>query len=388
MSGYWTLVQVIGAVLVALISVFFSGILLESYKRHRDRQGVASALAGEIFSIIHMAQRREHAKHFAFILATLESGEKVSWPDITGGDPSQDDPVVKSQMDRLGFLPDNIPERIVTFYTYMRGIRIDIANLSKGAFREPRIEAEIIRADLIVWDDAVRLGNDLWRDLRNIATQPWWLQSFLVRRKKEIHQTSVNLFGKLRYYVKRTLGVQRQHDSAANTNPPQPTSGNVADNIGDALPLEPNTAELFASPFKELAVDMSTYLDATLLPTAGATFDGNRERALRHLLIDTQAAVFLERASRFIFGSQIDAVIYLGANNARATREEITRFYSAARQADPERYARYPFDAWLGFLHRNGLVFIDGDAVILSPGGKALINYMQARGYLTPRPGG
>src|SRR5277367_4150652 len=96
MSGYWILGQITVTILAALMSVFFSGILLESYKRHRDLQGVASALAGEIYSIIQITQRREHPKTFAMLLANLEADQTIDWADVTGGDPSKDDPVVKN----------------------------------------------------------------------------------------------------------------------------------------------------------------------------------------------------------------------------------------------------------------------------------------------------
>lgn len=72
--------QVIAGLLGALLTVLFSGIVLELYKRHRDLQGVASAVAGEIYSIIHMIEKRETAKHFARLLAQLEfwSGDQLA----------------------------------------------------------------------------------------------------------------------------------------------------------------------------------------------------------------------------------------------------------------------------------------------------------------------
>jgi hypothetical protein len=100
--------------------VIFSGILLESYKRHRDLQGTASAIAGEIYSIIHMSEKRQHAAHFAMLLTRLEAGEEAEFPNITGGDPPNIDPVIEKHFDRVGLLPHNLPERIATFYTYMR----------------------------------------------------------------------------------------------------------------------------------------------------------------------------------------------------------------------------------------------------------------------------
>jgi hypothetical protein len=40
------------------------GVALEAYRRRRDRQGTASALAGEISSILFMVERRRYVDHF------------------------------------------------------------------------------------------------------------------------------------------------------------------------------------------------------------------------------------------------------------------------------------------------------------------------------------
>ena len=92
-------------------------------------------------------------------------------------------------LERLGTLPGNIPERIVTFYTYLRGIRMDIQNLSKGVFKDPAAQAFIIRADLVLWAEAAQLGKSLWADLRQVATGQWWpisLWNGLVARSRHL----------------------------------------------------------------------------------------------------------------------------------------------------------------------------------------------------------
>jgi hypothetical protein len=41
------------------------------------------------------------------LLARLEAGENVVFPDITGGDPPKIDPVIEKHLDRIGLLPHN-----------------------------------------------------------------------------------------------------------------------------------------------------------------------------------------------------------------------------------------------------------------------------------------
>jgi hypothetical protein len=378
--------QALAALLGALVTAFFSGIILESYKRHRDLQGVASAIAGEIYSLIHIVEKRETAAHFARLLAELEAGRNVDWTDVTGGDPAQDDPVVKSLLGRLGSLPGNIPERIATFYTYLRGIRIDIQNLTKGVFKDPGTQAFIIRADLVFWADATQLGKGVWADLRQVATTQWWplsLWNRLVARSRLLARQAHHECQKAISKIRGTTDSHRRTPGS----PPQPSETEETSNAG-ALPDTPPAAESFAAPFQDLATAVANDIDTVMLPSIMPNFGGNRERALRHALIDFRSAVYLERASRFLFGSQIDSLIFLGANSGRATIGEIHRFYAAAVESEPEIYTTYPFEGWLGFLCNQGLVGREGDIVSMLPGGKAIISYMQMRGYLRTRAKG
>jgi hypothetical protein len=63
-----------------------------------------------------------------------------------------------------------LPERIVRFYHFVAGIRVDIERLSAGEFDHdlPR-KAYLVREDLDLWNEAVGLGRDLVRELREVA---------------------------------------------------------------------------------------------------------------------------------------------------------------------------------------------------------------------------
>jgi hypothetical protein len=64
------------------------------------------------------------------------------------------------------------------------------------------------------------------------------------------------------------------------------------------------------------------------------------------------------------------------------------RYYEAATIVHRDIYPLNPYGSWLGFPQNNGLVRVGGDAVILTPAGKAIIPYMRSLNYLTPRPRG
>ena len=125
--------------------------------------------------------------------------------------------------------------------------------------------------------------------------------------------------------------------------------------LSEALP-SPVNAQIFAPEFRELVAEVSAFVERVALPNTLPNFSGDTEQALKHLLIDFQSATALERASRFIFGSQVETLIYLGTAGGMATKTEIIRHYDAAKASYPDIYARYSFDGWLvGFSFEEWL---------------------------------
>lgn len=122
------------------------------------------------------------------------------------------------------------------------------------------------------------------------------------------------------------------------------------------------------------------------IPVYMANLKLSREETLRHMFVDYSAALYLERASRVIFGSQIDAINYLVAIGGTAQKDDLRPYYSQAASANPLVYANYPFDMWLQFLLGWDLVRIEGTKVVLTAAGKAIVPYMQTWGYLNSRP--
>jgi hypothetical protein len=277
--------QVFAALLGALVTVIFSGILLESYKRHRDLQGTASAIAGEIYSIIHMSEKRQHAAHFAMLLTRLEAGEKAEFPNITGGDPPNIDPVIEKHLDRVGLLPHNLPERIATFYTYMRGIRIDLVNLAKGEFSDPKIQAGVIRADLVLWGDAVQLGNSLWAELRNLAGKVWWLHASVLQFKASCRDWTVRGIMVVKGHIDKLVGRAAAVASPSNTAS-QASAVVTPPTLAGTLPQ--SAASLFEPPFQELVGEVEAKIEGEL-PALSARLAKSREESLKHALLVSES---------------------------------------------------------------------------------------------------
>jgi hypothetical protein len=161
------------------------GVALEMYKRRRDRQGTASALAGEIASILYMTKKRGHVEFFQQMLPALDQGQYVSIPVLA---PAGDyrDPVADRYIDRLGLLPSNYAERIVRFYTILAGVRSDLQRMASGGFKgNPSAMATVIREDLRVWAEATQLGEEIVIELRKVASpiRSRWPKRFSRRRR-------------------------------------------------------------------------------------------------------------------------------------------------------------------------------------------------------------
>ena len=106
------MIQGLFALLGAVLGVLLSGVAAESYKRHRDRQGAASAIAGEILAVLNLTEKRNYIAAFIYIAEELEAGRPTKVPDILQR-PITLEPVVTAYLDRLGLFGGTVPERPV-----------------------------------------------------------------------------------------------------------------------------------------------------------------------------------------------------------------------------------------------------------------------------------
>lgn len=164
--------------IIGAAAILGAGIFAESYKRHRDRQGTASALAGEIHAILNISERRKYVEAFESFAKLLEQGQQVIIPRFLAR-PLELDPVVDRYLGNLGALGGELPKKITTFHSFLLGIRHDLVRLADGAFDfDLAMKARVIREDLALWKDTVTLGSELVGSLDKIATELWWLESW------------------------------------------------------------------------------------------------------------------------------------------------------------------------------------------------------------------
>jgi hypothetical protein len=177
--------------------------------------------------------------------------------------------------------------------------------LAKGEFSDPKIQAGVIRADLVLWADAVQLGNSLWAELRNVAGKVWWLHASVLQFKALCRDWTIRGSMVVKGHIEKLVGRAAAVASPSNTAS-QASAIVTPSTLAETLPQ--SAASLFEPPFQKLVGEVETKIESEL-STLSARLGKNREETIKHALIDQYCGLVLERASRFLYGSQRDAVI-------------------------------------------------------------------------------
>lgn len=180
----------------------------------------------------------------------------------------------------------------------------------------------------------------------------------------------------------------------------QPSTPAESTSLDQAIPADPSSpppntagaearrplASYFAEPYRDLITDIESRLDTAIqtMQQSGET----ETDILKHATVDFAAALHVEKASRHIFGSQLDAIGFVSGVGGHATKQQLKTFYDQATNQYPEFYQNYSLDRWLEFMINWNLIDVAGDVVTLKPAGKSILPYMQAQGYLVSRPVG
>ncbi len=112
--------------------------------------------------------------------------------------------------------------------------------------------------------------------------------------------------------------------------------------------------------------------------------EGSEKDVLIAVAAEFAGALYLERATRFILGSQIEALRSLQERTGVITKEMFSPFYEEGKKLFPLMYENYDFAQWFQFLVAMGLVKEDGNKIIITEAGKVAHFYMDEKGYKRP----
>jgi len=135
-GGSGWIIAIITATLTAL-GAFCVGLLLENYKRHRDKQALAASLAAEIETILQLLDELHFQDLLGDFRDTLNEIDQASAPRLTVPADAMDFPttVYEKTVDRLGLLSTTAATSVVRFYNSLTGFRVGLRMLfSDGAY--------------------------------------------------------------------------------------------------------------------------------------------------------------------------------------------------------------------------------------------------------------
>jgi hypothetical protein len=165
-----TELTVLGTVGGALIVTLGNALFSEHYKRYRERKALAAALAGELATHLG-AITEETLKNFEILAAAARAKAFHGFPEFDASDL-----VLEKNVERLGLLDGDLPERVVTVYGHIRAARGALQRIARGAFadRQDIIAATFDYHIKQFREKALPEGKQLVTDLRLEATRAWW----------------------------------------------------------------------------------------------------------------------------------------------------------------------------------------------------------------------
>jgi hypothetical protein len=164
-----TVAALLGSIATA-IAIFAGGLAVESYKRHRDRIGMALALAGAIDALLRLIEVRNVPGELEQALPELEAGRPVQFSSLVGENaPFQT--ITLSFAGQIGSLGDDLPFRVARFLTYSQCLQDDMERLASNEYGASA-KAMLIRNIGPLWSETRLLGTGLVQDLRTIGGYP------------------------------------------------------------------------------------------------------------------------------------------------------------------------------------------------------------------------
>lgn len=133
-------------------------------------------------------------------------------------------------------------------------------------------------------------------------------------------------------------------------------------------------------------VERNLHSSLTALVASGKIHESDKVDYLIKELAMTRLIAHFVRVYSLIFGSQLVGLRVLKERRT-ATMDDAKELFNSARNADPEFYRDYKFEAWLSFLKDNWLIAIDDDNITLTPTGDDFLQYVFSQGLRTDRRG-
>ena len=120
--------------------------IIESLKHKRDAKNLAFAFRGELIAIRTIVSHRNYLEHLSKIIEHIKTTNE---PYIFKVNVRQNYfNVYEKNVDKLGLLPNPLPELISTFYTQAKSVLEDLESLRDGDFSSPNTDLVFVYTEL------------------------------------------------------------------------------------------------------------------------------------------------------------------------------------------------------------------------------------------------
>lgn len=166
-KDYLPILQTLVGGFLTFLGGFLGNFLIQQQQRRSERKNLASAFYGEIKALVRIVERRRYVQGIKDRIKVLEKGGETKFKVRVEQKYFN---VYDKNLDKIGILPEPLPEEIVDLYTVMTSILEDLATLNESSIYEG--DPEIIIKHLVelqsLFEYMIESGYKICKKIRNM----------------------------------------------------------------------------------------------------------------------------------------------------------------------------------------------------------------------------
>lgn len=166
LKDYIPLLQTLVGGLLTFLGGLLGNVIIQQRQRKVERNSLASAFYGEIQALIGIVERRQYIQGIQKSIEALRLNRKVSFHIRVTRKYFN---VYEKNLDKIGILPNPLPEKIVDVYTVMTAILEDLDLINEESFYDQETEVSVAYlAELnSLFKYAVESGYKVCKEIKN-----------------------------------------------------------------------------------------------------------------------------------------------------------------------------------------------------------------------------
>jgi hypothetical protein len=164
-KDYIPLLQTIVGGFLTFLGGLLGNVLIQQRQRKAERNSLSSAFYGEIQALVKIIERRQYIQGIQRAINDARSGREISLRIRVTRKYFN---VYEKNLDKIGILPNPLPEKIVNIYTVMTTILEDLDFINDESFNERGSEfaAQFLVELESLLNDAVKSGHEICKEIK------------------------------------------------------------------------------------------------------------------------------------------------------------------------------------------------------------------------------